>query len=150
MPSNAEDYRQTLLSVGAWRELPLLLRHAVVEILLTVGEVRSIPKKGIWLKEASLTKNKGYVLLEGRALVRRDEHGQLEVTSPSLIGEMMQFNPAGLRTATVSSITSCFVLKFSWEDFWQKVAERLDDQDSEAVRNSIVRHSWIRFAEFPD
>jgi len=147
MPKTAEDFRDDILNVGAWSALSQLLRHVVVDILLTVGELRRISEKGTWLQEASHTENYGYVLLEGRVSVERAEHGQLEVVSPSLIGEMMQFNPTELRTATVSTITSCLVLRFTWEDFWQKMAERLNDQDCGAVRNALESVSWARFTE---
>ena len=118
MDMELRDYRDKISALGFMNELTHQLRQDTVEVLIQVGKLRRVPKGGIWIREGEHSANKGYILLKGKVCIQKSDHPDLECETPELLGEMMQFNPAHLRTATVKAVTDCIVMRFIWDDFW--------------------------------
>ena len=61
----------------------------------------------------------------------------------------MQFNPRGLRTATVTASMDSVVMQFSWDDFWAALDKRLSPDDQAKVREAIEGYAWRHFTDWP-
>jgi len=138
----SKELRDSLLDLKCLAALPKALREKAVDILVVVSEPRSVPKGGVWLREGEPTKNKGFILLKGTAVIKRSDAPPLKCKAPELLGEMMQFNPAGVRTATVSAGEDSIVMRFMWEDFWAIVEKNLQDDEAEKIRDAMKELAW--------
>ncbi|MGA9531416.1 MAG: SpoIIE family protein phosphatase [Anaerolineales bacterium] len=107
------------MSVQVLRDLPLFASLPADELrtLVSAGERKQLPAAAVLIWEGS--RNEGLsVLIEGqveviKALGGADER-QLAVHGPgAILGEMGLFNPDGLHTASVRSLTPLVLLDFS-------------------------------------
>ena len=140
------DYRDAFLKLGFMAELTHQLRQDTVEVLIQVGKLRSVPKGGLWIREGEHTTNKGYVLLQGTVCIQKSGHPDIECEAPELLGEMMQFNPAHSRTATIKAMTDCIVMRFIWDDFWDASKQYFSSSDQEELKNAVESCAWSHFA----
>jgi CRP-like cAMP-binding protein len=143
----SKEIRDAVLRVRTVAGLSEELRGQVAEILLTVSQPRSVAKGTVWLHEGEHTENKGYILLKGAVGIQKSESPPVECRGPELLGEMMQFNPLHLRTATVVTLEDSVVLRFLWDDFWALTAKQLSASDQEKVKDAVKDLAWRHFVE---
>ena len=145
MPNNADKYLRDIAGLAAWGELTEDLREKVARLVLTIGAPRKAAAGDTWIREGERSENKGYVLLRGTVAIIREEHPKAQCEEPALLGEMMQFNPQEHRLATVTALTKCTVLRFSWDDFWNAAQEEFDDFENATLKKLVEQYAWGRF-----
>jgi CRP-like cAMP-binding protein len=137
-----EEILATILQISFLRTLPEQLRHQVAGILEETGELRQVPKSAAWLREHEQGKNLGYLLLKGQAKVEKTDAPEIICRAPELLGEMMQFNPAHERTASVTALEDCVVMQFSWDAFWEALQAKCPEADQKKVRSALEEVAW--------
>ncbi len=122
------------------------LRNQLAALIQVVSEPRKVPQGGIWIRQGEHEPNKGYILLEGEVAITKPDAPEIVCQAPELLGEAQQFTPGHVRTASVTATKDSTVLRFSWEDFWEKAAELLEKEDREHIRESLKNLAWQHFA----
>jgi len=148
MPNDSEKYVSDIANLAAWSGLPSDLRDRAARLLSSIGEARNVGSGDTWIREGEQSANKGYVLLRGTVAIIRDDHPRAECEAPALLGEMMQFNPREHRLATITALTRCTVLRFTWDDFWGAVKEQFDEVEYASLRKIIEEYAWARFMDW--
>ncbi len=142
-----EELRNPVHNLKLMEELTEDLRNKLGLVLLKISEMRRVPKGASWLREKEHTPNKGYILVKGSAVVRKGDAPEIACQAPQLFGEMMQFNPTGVRTATVVTSEPCVVLRFLWDDFWAATEKELTPEENEQVRSVLQSLAWEHFMQ---
>jgi CRP-like cAMP-binding protein len=60
---------------------------------------------------------------------------------------MMQFMPLHERTASVTALSDCAVLRFLWDDFWKEIRAKLSPEHQEKVEEAIKNTTWAHLTE---
>ena len=141
-----EDYRAAVTNLAFMKELPGELREKVAAVFDEVGVLRAAPKGMAWLRQGEHTPDKGYLLLQGTAAIRKMEHPEFSCEAPELLGEIMQFDPRHLRSATVSAATDCVLLRFMWPSFWEACEDHLTQDECSTVKTAIESCAWSHIA----
>ena len=141
-----QEYKQEVMALPAFSDLDESLRETVADIMLNVSVARSIGKGTTWLKRGEESENNGYVLLEGEVSIEKAGAPIGTQKAPELLGEGMQYNPSRKRTATITTLSECAVLRFSWDEFWKAVDESLADDARAKVHAAIENYAWSHFA----
>lgn len=123
------------------------LRQTVADLMVSIGVLRRINKGTTWMKSGVPSENKGYILLQGSANIRKLNAPESSCIAPELLGEGMQYNPTHTRTASVTATEDCAVLRFEWEEFWKVIGETLSDEQQAEVRKAIEECAWEHFTE---
>lgn len=142
-------YRPYIASMSVWKGLDRRLRYVAVDSILSIGELRTAPEGRTWCKAGWDSENTGYVLLKGRADVSRSGIGRRICEGPYLFGEMLQFHPNQVRTATIRSVDDCLVLQFSWDEFWREIDERAGSDARAVLYKAIERYAREHFRGIP-
>ena len=121
------------------------LQDKLVDLLQSISVPRVVPAGGVFIHEREHVDNKGYILLQGAVLVRKEGHPDLTCKAPELIGEIMQFNPAGVRTATCAGAVESIVLRFMWDEFWTRAESALAPEEMALVKESLETQAWEHF-----
>jgi CRP-like cAMP-binding protein len=142
----ADKYMDVVRGLGTWGDLSALTRDRLARLLFKIGELRKVPQGQTWVKEGDHDDTRGYILCRGSVAIAREEN-QPGVTceAPTILGEMMQFNPRENRFATVTATSKCTVLRFKWTDFWNAIDEEFGESERAAVRETLERFAWSRF-----
>jgi len=144
------DSRQVIERIERLRvleDLPSPLRSDVAAIFERISALRSVPAGGLWIREHDKAENKGFILLQGTAIVRKTGSPDLEIEAPELLGETMQFTETQERTATVTATSDCAVMRFMWDDFWREVESTFDPVDQERIRSAVSELAWRHLAQ---
>lgn len=141
----SEGIRATLLTLSALDHLSPELRAKVAQLLLDLGKCLSLAEGDVLIHEGDVGGGSGYVLLAGNMRVEHERDTAVRLTPPALLGEMHQFNPRALRTATVTADTPCEVLKFSWFDFQFRATSQLTHDEQDALMETMEQLVWQRF-----
>ncbi|MBX7256670.1 MAG: cyclic nucleotide-binding domain-containing protein [Candidatus Hydrogenedentes bacterium] len=142
---DSQQVRQAILKLRFMGGLESDLRAKVAELIVRVAEQRSVPKGGIFIHEHEPNDDRGFVLLSGRILVQKTGSPDTTCEAPEILGEMQQFNPTHLRTATISGDVPCVVLRFHWSAFWNAVNQELQPPQIEALRKALEMNAWEHF-----
>jgi hypothetical protein len=142
-----QDVHDAIVRLRFMADLTPEVRSRVAGILEQIGKLRKVPRDAVWIKENEHSPNKGYILVRGAAAIQKTDFPQVDCQAPELLGEMMQFNPGSLRTATVFSTEESVVMRFMWDEFWAALEEQLSKKDREAVRTAIESQAWEHFAQ---
>lgn len=121
------------------------LREKLSDLFQSVSTPRSIPVGGVFIREHEHINDKGYILLEGALRIRKEGFPDVTCAAPQLIGEIMQFNPAGVRTATCAGAVDSLVLRFLWDEFWSRAAAVLTQAELAQVKDAIAAQAWQHF-----
>jgi len=137
-----EKLHQIVCSLSIMDELPEELRMVVASILINISDLRQAHRDETWLREHENTMDNGYVLIQGKARIRRSEAPEGICPAPELMGETMQFNPLHQCIATVSAAGECVVMKFTWRDFWARLQECCSEEEQAQVRTALENLAW--------
>lgn len=121
------------------------LQEKLVDLFQSISAPRAVPAGGVFIHEREHVDNKGYILLQGAVLVRKEGFPDVKCKPPELIGEIMQFNPAGVRTATCIGAIDSVVLRFKWDDFWDRAEKDLTADELARVRETLEEQAWEHF-----
>ena len=144
---SSESTFDRICEVSMMRELPQVLRDRVASIIEDISKLRKVPKGAVILREMEGGADKGYILLEGAVGILKTDAPKHRCPAPELLGEIMQFNPAHVRTATVGAVEDCLVLKFEWETFWAALGAESTSEEVAKVRSALEERAWVHFAE---
>ena len=136
------ELRTAILDVAFMRHFSEDLRGKVAVLFQEVAALRRVPKNAAWIRQNEPAENKGYLLVEGAVAIQKPDAPEISCEAPELLGEMMQFNPTHLRTATVVAMRDCVVLQFLWDDFWARTRQRLSEPEQEKVRQVLEEVAW--------
>ena len=121
------------------------LVEKLTDLLQSISAPRVVPAGGVFIHEREHVDNKGYILLQGAVLVRKTGFPDITCKAPELIGEIMQFNPAGVRTATCAGAVESIVLRFMWDEFWQKAEQILSADELAKLKEKLETQAWEHF-----
>lgn len=143
----ADPIRDTITQLRFFGEIPREARDRVADAFIQVGKRRRLPEGTRLFTQGEEGTDEGYILLEGDVLVTKSTGMGLECPAPELLGEMKQFNPNKLRTATVEAMNDIEVLAFSWPAFEKAVQAKLNDAERKALRAALQNYAWQHFTE---
>ena len=143
----SKDFRDEILKLETMAKLSEEVREKVANIIIMVAKLRSVPKGSTWIREGEHSENKGYILLRGTIDIYKADHPVLKCDAPELLGEIMQFNPSHLRTATVRASSDCIVLRFIWDDFWEAAERFLAANEQKELKGAVEGCAWRHFAD---
>ena len=121
------------------------LVEKLTDLLQSISAPRVVPAGCVVIHEREHVDNKGYILLQGAVLVRKTGFPDITCKAPELIGEIMQFNPAGVRTATCAGAVESIVLRFMWDEFWQKAEQILSADELAKLKEKLETQAWEHF-----
>jgi hypothetical protein len=140
-----DDVRTKIKSLRIMRGLDDGLQEKLVDLFQSISAPRVVPAGGVFIHEREHVDNKGYILLQGVVLVRKEGFPDVTCKAPELIGEIMQFNPAGVRTATCAGAVESIVLRFMWDEFWTRAKSALTPEEMAHVKESLETQAWEHF-----
>lgn len=140
-----EDIRDVLKAVPFVQALPDSIRDDLLDIILEISEPVTIEEGTILFTEGERGSDVGYFLLKGDVEIRKSNGMDSSCPAPELLGEMKQFNPVGLRTATVESLTDLDLLSFDWADFRAATEDYFPPDDLKALEDVMENYAWQHF-----
>ncbi|MBI1321426.1 MAG: cyclic nucleotide-binding domain-containing protein [Candidatus Hydrogenedens sp.] len=140
-----DDAFARLEPLGLFDTVDPSLRDDLVELFLKAGRIESHEAGAVLLHEGDVGGDVGYVVLQGTVRVTRESGGALILTGPVLLGEMRQFNPSGTRTATVTTVGPCTVLRFGWMPLYLEARMSLHELAQTQLQDAIELVVWERF-----
>jgi CRP-like cAMP-binding protein len=143
---NPDDVHDAMCKMSFMHALPAELKSKVARILQNISKLRRVPLGTAWLREGEHSENKGYILLEGAVSIRKQDSLGHSEDAPELLGEIMQFNPQQMRTATVVATEDCVVMRFVWDEFWERAEESLSAPEQEKVKTALEGFAWEHFS----
>lgn len=141
----------TTTALTLLRQLPLVCampeetRDTLATLFLEISEAEPLTVGDKLIQEGALGGATGYVLLEGAVEASRECAPAVRLRAPALFGEMQQFNPEALRTATVSVTEGGSALKFLWQDLYAGAREVLDKVNQARFLEAVEQMVWERF-----
>ncbi len=140
-----DDIREAILNVPWVATFEPAVRETLVTAIKEVSEVRRLRKGHRMTREGSKGRNRGFILLTGAVRIQKSDMPDTKSRAPELLGEVMQFNPKKMRTATVWAHEDVLVLRFMWDDFWAALDRYLSEEDRALVRESLEQRAWEHF-----
>ncbi len=125
--------------------MPPATQDNLAGLFVDVSEVVPLTPGEALIHEGALGGSAGYLLLEGAVEVTRECAPAVQLKAPALFGEMQQFNPQALRTATVTPTAPGSALKFTWQELYTRARDALSKADQEHFANAIEESVWERF-----
>lgn len=140
-----DEVRTKIGSLRIMRGLDDALKDKLTDLLQSISVPRVVPAGGVFIHEREHVDNKGYILLQGAVLVRKEGFPDITCKAPELIGEIMQFNPAGVRTATCAGAVESIVLRFMWDEFWTRAEQALTPGEIARLKETLETQAWEHF-----
>lgn len=137
----------TLMNLPLLSSLPDDARGRTAKLIHTVSKLVTHSDGEALLRKESLGAGTGFVLVQGKVRVKKDDSDDIELAAPALLGEMQQFNPRALRSASVFSSGCTTALTFTWQALYDRVKEDLSMSEQMALMDSIERTVWKRFEQ---
>ena len=144
-----DHYRNVVGKIPMLQGLGTPLRERLSDILVDIATERLVEAGDVLYEKDAEDENTGSILLDGILEVTRDSGDKIEVTAPDLVGEMLQLNDYGRRTATVSAKTKSVMLEFSWHEFIQSLTSNviITDNDRIAIKEALTKVAGTRLKE---
>jgi hypothetical protein len=140
-----DKVRAVILKVPVIESLHGDLGEKVTDVIMDIGVVRRVAEGQTMTKEHRPGKNRGFVLLKGSINIEKDDAPPSVCRPPELLGEVMQFNPKGQRTATLTAIDECWVIRFQWNEFWTALMTNFSEAEVAKVRETLEDRAWEHF-----
>ncbi len=146
------QYRDRIAEIPMVHALDAPVRERVSEVLFALSTASMLKPGDVVYKKGSEDNNTGAVLLEGELVVRGDNDHVFEVTAPNLIGEMLQLNKYGQRTATVSAKGDAVLLEFPWHNFVKTLLEdtTITQSDRATIKETFSAYAGNRLKALKD
>lgn len=140
----SEDLRK-LSELPLVQNMPDETKERVATLLLDVSKPVTWFEDDTLLHQGWLGGDAGFVLLEGNVEINKEGEDPIVVSAPALLGEMHQFNPRALRTATVRVVGEVRILRFVWQELYAKARQRLAEAEQNMLMDGIEHSAWERF-----
>ena len=145
MESNAIP--AVLAEIPFMHALPDSTRDDLIRVIKDVSTPETIEEGTVVFTQGEPGTDIGYFLLEGDIEIAKSGAIPLQKSGPELLGEMKQFNPVGLRTATVNALSSLDVLSFKWPELHSALEAYLSADAFQAVEQALENYAWEHFTE---
>lgn len=122
-------------------------REKLATILSVLGPVKTLPAKTVLFRKGDKADNRGVILLEGQIDVEKDDAPEITADAPQLLGEMSQFSPNKIRTATVTAATELHVIEFKWSDLKTRAQENLSTNELNDLFSALEDYAWAHFTQ---
>lgn len=142
--TQSEDL-QTLGGLPLVQHMPDETKERVASLLLDVSTLLTSFEDNTLLHQGWLGGDSGFVLLQGNVEIDREGASPVSMSAPALLGEMLQFNPRALRTATVLVKGEARVLRFVWQELYAQARQRLTETEQNMLMDGIEHSAWERF-----
>lgn len=129
------------------QSLPDATRDGLTRIIIGVSNPEAIKAGAVLFTQGEPGTDEGYFVLKGEFEVKKSGAAAAQIPAPELLGEMKQFNPVGLRTATVKAVTPLEVLAFKWADLQNGLEAGLSSDAFQAVEQALESYAWEHFTE---
>ena len=139
------DQRAALAKLPFLSGLPEATLAHICEVIEAVAEPASVPEGKELLQEGYLGFATGYILLDGTVRIDREGKEPVDLSGPELLGEMSQFLQDDTRSATVRALTDTNLLKFSWDDLYDRAKELLSEEENKGLSRAIEQVVWKRY-----
>lgn len=136
---------QRLSELPLMRDMPEDTQKRFGELLLRVSETVELAGGDELMRQGVLGAGAGFILIQGDVSVEREGVPAIPLGAPALLGEMQQFNPQALRTATVRATGEATALKFAWPALYTRAKEDLRPDERTMLMDGIERIVWERF-----
>lgn len=136
-----------LAEIAFIQSLPDATRDDLIRIIVDVSNPETIEAGAVLFTQGEPGTDEGYFVLKGDFEVKKSGAAAAQISAPELLGEMKQFNPVGLRTATVTAVTSLEVLAFKWTDLQNGLEAGLSADAFQAVEQALESYAWEHFTE---
>lgn len=127
------------------KALPDDARSQTAEVFLDVSDVLAYEDGESLITEGFLSFGTGYALVDGVAVVELANSDYVELTAPTLLGEMAQFRAADMRSATVRAKGRAVAAQFYWDDLYRAAEVTLPDAVHQQFRQAVEKQMWERF-----
>ena len=124
--------------------MPEEAKARVCALLESISQKSSVGQDEQLLQQDHLGFASGYIVLEGGVKVDRRGMESLELTAPLLLGEMSQFLDDDSRNASVRTTGPVSVLKFSWDDLYERATQELSKEENAGLIDAIEKLVWDR------
>ena len=135
---------QILARLPFLRRLPDTTQERVCVLLDEISKKTTVAEGKKVLREGHLVFSSGYILLEGTIQIERKGLALIELDAPIVLGEISRFSQDDLRTATVRATSDGRLLRFSWDDLYERAQKELTEENNEAFLHAIERVVWER------
>lgn len=136
--------RQILARLPLLRRLPDTTQERVCVLLDDISKKTTIAEGEKLLREGHLVFASGYILLEGSIQIERAGLAPIELDAPIMLGEVSRFSQDDVRTATVHATSDGILLRFSWDDLYERAEEELSEENNKAFLHAIEGVVWKR------
>lgn len=127
--------------------LPESTRDELIRVIIEVSKLGKFEEGTCLFTQGKQGTDVGYFLLEGDIEIAKTGTTTLQKTAPELLGEMKQYNPLRLRTATVTARTSLHVLSFKWRKLHTTLEAGLTADAFQEVEQALESYAWDHFTE---
>ena len=136
-----------LAEIAFIQSLPDSTRDDLIRIIVDVSDPETLEAGTVLFNQGEPGSDNGYFLVKGDIEVKKSGAAAAQIPAPELLGEMKQFNPVGLRTATVKAVTSLEVLAFKWAKLQDALEAGLSADAFQAVEQALENYAWKHFTE---
>lgn len=144
---DTNEQRKLIVTLGFISGLDEDLRHKAADAFIHISEHTRLEAGTVLFTQGEEGSDTGYILLSGDVEVSKTTGTTLRCQVPELLGEMKQFNPVAVRTATVETKSEAEVLRFQWPRFEADIRERLDRDQRKLLKESLQNYAWRHFTE---
>lgn len=141
------ELRNRLSQLSLVKSVPATMRPRVVMVLLGVGQEGKANKGFVLFRQGDEHDDTAYVLVSGSVTVEKEDAPSVEVQSPHLLGEMIQYSPLKERSATVTSSTQVRLLRFTWNGFFQTAGDIFSPEEMDHLKQAIEEVAWGHVVE---
>jgi len=142
-----EQAIEVITKISFMQDLKPDTRKKLAAIFSVLGPVESVPVSTVLFRKGEKADDRGVILLEGRIGVDKDDSPEITAEAPQLLGEMSQFSPNKVRTATVSADTELKAIQFKWADFKTRAQESLSTDELNDLFNALEDYAWEHFTQ---
>lgn len=142
-------YTRSLRELTLLNPLSETLREAIANLLVLESDIEHAPDGEVIYVEGDASDGTGVLLVEGEVCISRETGDPLFVSAPALLGEMFQFNPHALRTATVTTKGPAIILEFSWKRFNERAKAELSAPDQARFVQAVEEYAFERLPDTP-
>ena len=134
-----------LLTVGLFRDLSAALRLKVCIVFPWIAERVSVKKGEAVFEREERCKSIGYLLTKGSIRLVREDGREWVVKAPNIVGVMPRHEPSQQWTATATPSEDAEMLGFSWQQYMERLQERLSHEEQRQLVDSMKAHASEHF-----
>ena len=142
-----QNVHQRIGQIPFVAELDDALAKKLTTVFEKVGKPQTIKPASVIYRMGEPYTDDAFVILDGEISVLKGDAPEVVATGPELIGEMGQFNPSRMRTATVTATTEIQALRFSWTDWKNEAQALMSTAELAKVTGALEDYAWRHFTQ---